>query len=155
MTTRTLTQTRNEIEYCIRLYAMHSRFHANAAKWVTFIELAAGSAACVSAIGDHRTATVVSSVLIALMAAANHAWSFGDRARDFRDSGRALSRLLAESEGKTAAQLDAAAELIRAEAPHTIEGLRLPAHNDMLRQTGQESHVRPLSPWQWVMSKIA
>ena len=155
MTTRTRTEAIQSIEYCIRLYSLHQRFHANAAKWVTFIELFAGSGAFFAALGDQRIAVMVAGLLIAVMAAANHAWSFTDRSRDFGDIVKAMVLARTECEGRTTEQIDAAMDLAQLDAPPRIEGLRVPAYNDMLRQTGQEAHVRKLTLWHWLMWKIA
>jgi hypothetical protein len=155
MLDRTYKQAVYDVEYAIRLYSMHCRFHTNAAKWVTFIELFAGSSAFVSAIGDFKELTAASGLAITLIAAANHAWGFNDRAREFRELVKAMVRVRAECDGKTVAQIDAASGLAALEAPPIIEGLRVPAYNDVMRQTAQEKFVRKLTFWQWLMWKIA
>lgn len=155
MSDRTYTQAIYDIEYGIRLYSLHHRFHENAAKLVTFIELFGGSGAFFAALGENKTVAVISGLAIAIMAAANHAWRFGDRARQFCDLTKALVRVRSECDGKTVAQIDSAAGLASIDAPPIIEGLRVPAFNDMLRQTGQKDFVEKLTPWQWLMWKIA
>jgi hypothetical protein len=150
MAARTRTEAIESVEYNIRYFLLHRRFHANAAKWVTFIELSAGSAAVVSALGDFRVATVISGIAIALMAAANHAWSFSDRARDFHDLERAAVKVLANASGKTSEEIDSERDLACIDGPPCMEGLRRVAQFDVWRQTGQDAFVEEelkKKPW--------
>lgn len=146
----------NEVRYAERLCQRTARFYRTVQSAGTFAAVLGGSAALSAAFASLPALVPISgAVVAAVVGAALVAVRPADRAAQNEADMRRYSKLRTDGVAMTADQLTLALAKARESDAAELEPLRDVAWNDVMRETGNEALVLPLSKTQRTLAALA
>jgi hypothetical protein len=142
---RTKEEAARQVNYSIRLHALHKRLYDRIRVVLAIVQLLASSAVVVEAIANKPWAVTSFGVIVATLGFLDIAYDFAEHAANHGVWRREFSELAARMGGLTLEELDSELARIEGDAEVDFESLRTIAWNDTLRTFGVEGAMRPES----------
>lgn len=137
-----------------RIYnGLQARLFERIAAGIDIAELIAGTSVFAAFLADHASLGLWGAALFAVVPIANKIVDPRGKAMRAREQERAFVALLAEAAGLGDAALDRRIWQVR--GVDFVEGLRNPAFNRTLEESGHAGPMRPISLWQSMLQVIA
>lgn len=144
-----------DIDYAIELHGRHIKLYRHLKGLFALAFLIGGSTVAAGALAEIGALTKWLGGGIALLAILDHQLSPAEQIARHADLKRRWCELRADLGKLKLADIDRRISTLRAEDIHIISALQLPSHNANLRRHGREECVRPLNPWEWIVSVCA
>lgn len=151
---RTIYQVKMDIEYEVRLRALHFRLFDRLRKASSLLTMLAGMAVLAPLRSGSPTFSLILGLVVALIGAGNFVWDFGGIARANEAQRRKYQELLGQL-GTDVQKADEARAAIGKDDPSAIEALCGVAQNDVLRAYGHIGSIEPESRLERFFRKIA
>lgn len=152
---RTLYEAKGDAMYSVRYMILQERLYKRAAGLFKFASLFGGSAAFAGLITSNTLITGISGLMITASTVLDFVISPERKALQCAHAKRKYQKLLQEADTLDLASFDSRAVKIAMMETPNIEGLRLPAFNDSVRERGRGDFIQQLDRWERFMKRIA
>lgn len=144
-----------DIDYAIELHGHHIKLYRHMRWLFSLVFLVSGTAVFAGTLADYAILAKWTGGAIALIAIIDHLTAPADKIARHIELKRRWSELRASKASLDLEALESQMSKLTAEDVHIISGLRTPSYNANLRRHGREDCVRPLTPWEWIVSFFA
>lgn len=141
-----------DIRYAKRYLSRQERLFRRFSGLLSFLTLFTGTAAFGAAMSANPKLAGAAGFTIAALTIIDFVLAPGKKAWQCNELYRRYNELDRLSASLDLAALDDRIHTLRDYSAPSIEALRLPAYNDMLRENGRTEHIQPLTRWQRFIS---
>lgn len=134
-----------EVRYGIEYASLNERFWLHIDTTLNLVQTVAGALALAGLLGSGSAITAVAGAVMALVSGLQLSWTPLQRSINFRDARHGFHGLAKRAWSMTLADLDAAIEDLRRDAPPGARVLAKPALNAVEAQLGADAPPMPLS----------